>query len=201
MQLLLCQQQDLLLLKLNLYKGEYMNTNEYGLYQSPCTASGEVPCKSCNSQVHPDKATWYNVGISHYSKEKGVSYIQDHGSTFTCNEVCAKDNVHASIDKHTSLKHGVYTDTLNPDQSHASELVRQNAEYSPITRTWESLPTVDAITGENLGNDIYIPHLDRWSHSGGVQGGYHQFTGELATATLEDCIELCHRLIDKVLSA
>lgn len=177
-----------------------MDANEIGIYQSPPKDIKEVPCKSCKLPIHPEKATWYNVGISHYNKSKGVSYIQDHSLTYSCDEECARNHIHLRIDTHKELEHGVFSDRLNPDNNHPDELVRVNAEYTPLTRTWESLPTINALTGERLADDIYVPHLDRWSHHGGIQGGYHQFTGELATSTLEQCIELCHLLVDKVLN-
>lgn len=175
-----------------------MTFNHYGVYESP-KDTNDTYCKTCYTEVHPHNATWYNIGISHYSKDKGVSYIQDHSESFCCNHACADTEVHRRIEAQSAFPHGIYHPELNPNESHPTELVKINAEYTPISRTWSSLPTINAITGEPLGDDIYVPHVDRWSHNGGRQGGYHQFTGELGTATLDQCIDLCHILVDKVL--
>jgi hypothetical protein len=173
------------------------------IHISPQSEAVAVPCANSGQLVRPDQAVWYNLGISHFHKEKGVSYIQVHTSPYCVDDAHAVEFAHKRADSHRDLPHGVYdAATLNPKNEHPEALVRQNAEYSPLGRGWASLPKIDALTGEQLGDDIYVPHVDRWSNqqpNDGVQGSYHQITGELGTATLEGCIRLIHVLIDEVL--
>ncbi len=164
-----------------------------------------VPCYNpvCQETVSPDSAVWYDMGISHYNKAKGVSYIQVHTSPYSCNEECAKNVAHARAEGHKKLAHGKFDkNALNPKDEHPDDLVRQNAEYSPIGRAWSSLPKVDALTGQPLGDDIYVVHLDRSSHQEPKKGlhGYHTTTGELGCSTLDGAIQLIHVIIDEILS-
>lgn len=173
------------------------------IFSTPPAETVEVPCANSGQPIKPNEAVWYNIGISHYNKEKGVSYIQVHDSPYCIDDDNANEFAHKRADQHKDLAHGVHdSEVLNPNQEHADDMVRQNAEYSPLGRAWSSLPKVDALTGEDLADDIYVPHVDRWSNqpSNKVQGGYHQVTGELGTATLESCIKLIHVLIDEVLN-
>src|SRR5260370_13247291 len=175
------------------------------IYKSPDVEETYVQCANSGKSVKPSEAVWHNIGISHYNKEKGVSYIQIHDTPYCVNDNHAIQHAHKRADQHASLTHGVHDSaTLNPNKKHQDDLVRQNAEYSPLGRGWATLPRVDALTGQALGDDIYVPHVDRWSNkpnaSGGVQGGSHQATGELGTSTLEGCIRLIHVIIDEVLA-
>lgn len=176
------------------------------IFTQPAAEAVPVTCfhNGCDEQVSPNQAIWYNVGISHYNKEKGVSYIQVHSSPFCCSQDHAAAHAHQRADDLAQLPHGEFDAAkLNPLQEHPDVLVQQNALYTPLSRAWASLPKIDALTGQELGDDIYVPHLDRWSNQPdvpGVQGGYHQVTGELGTATLESAIQLCHVLIDEILS-
>lgn len=175
------------------------------IYTSPVREQKKIPCynQECDKQVSPNEAVWYNMGISHYSKQKGVSYIQVHVSPFCCGEACAREFIHKRIDQHANLPHGEYDEVLlNPLGEHSSSLVEANARYTPLGRGWDTLPIVDGITGLPLGDDIYVPHLDRCSNQDPQRGteGYHVSTGELGTATLSDCIKLCHLLVDEILT-
>ena len=188
------------------------------LYKTPDPETVQVPCNhaGCEEQVAPNAATWYNLGISHYNKAKGVSYIQVHTTPYCCNEEHAAAVAHIRADNHRTLSFGEFDPAiLNPAGEHPDTLVQQNAIYSPPGRAWASLPKVDAMTGQPLGNDIYVPHVDRWSPRSpvydeegsvagyvveGHQGGYFQVTGELGAATLEEAIQLIHILIDEVLA-
>lgn len=175
------------------------------LFATPAAETVPVACAGadCNEQIRPDQAVWYDIGISHYNKAKGVSYIQVHSSLFACSEDCAAKAAHSRADSHKNLPHGKFdAATLNPKGEHPDTLVQQNAVYSPIGRSWASLPKVDALTGEALGDDIYVVHVDRSSHQDPKRGthGYHTSTGELATATLDGAIQLIHVIIDEVLA-
>ena len=175
------------------------------IYTSPVFEQKKSPCynTSCTEDVSPDAAVWYNMGISHYNKHLGVSYLQVHTSPFCCSEQCATDFIHSRIDRHANFTHGEFSEELlNPLKEHPSAIIESNALYSPIGRAWASLPTIDALSGAPLGDDIYVPHLDRCSHQDPKRGteGYHVITGELGTATLQDCVKLCHLLVDEILS-
>lgn len=175
------------------------------LFVTPPVEAIPVACagQDCQEQVRPDAAIWYDIGISHFNKERGVSYIQIHNSLFSCSEACAVKAAHARADSHKDLPHGQFdAATLNPDGLHPDVLVQQNAVYTPLGVAWASLPKVDALTGAPLGDDIYVPHVDRSSHQDPKRGvhGYHTPIGFLGTATLESCIQLIHVIIDEILA-
>lgn len=176
-------------------------------YSNPIGSREDVlgTCKAqdCHNMIVPASSVWYNVGISHYSKSKGFSYIQVHDYPHCCSEQCAKDLTHSRLEQHRLLPHGVHSSSLNPDGDFADELVRQNAEYTPLPVAWNTLPQVDALTGSTLGDDIYIPHIDRWDslNGSGIQGGYQNMTGiTLGCSTLDGAIQLAHQLVEEMSS-
>ena len=176
-------------------------------YSNPVVSREDIPgtCKAndCMNITVPSSSVWYNVGISHYSKSQGFSYIQIHDYPHCCSEQCAKDLTHSRLELHRSLPHGVHSSALNPDGDFVDELVRQNAEYSPLPVAWNTLPQIDALTGSPLSDDIYIPHVDRWNSldDSGVQGGYQNQTGVmLGCSTLDGALQLAHQLVEQMSS-
>jgi|SRR6185437_2549001 len=152
----------------------------------------------------------FAVGISHYHREKGKSYIQVHDDMVHESHEDAVAAVHARIDLHAGpgFEHGKYDPVaLNPNEQYSHDLVRQNAEYHASPYAWGTLPKIDAITGETLGDDIYVPHVDncRLGHCyqailqemNGGHGSLEQYN--LGCATLENAIACAHAIVDEIL--
>lgn len=166
------------------------------------------------SQLHtvpeekPEIPHGFAVGISHYHRQKGKSYLQVHDDMVHDNHEDAVAAVHARIDSHADMTHGVYEpEKHNPNEAYPHELVKGNAEYHPSPYAWSTLPKIDAITGEALGDDIYIPHVDNCRLGHCYQAVLQELNGgkgslenyNLGFSTLEGAIAGAHAIVDEVL--
>lgn len=168
-----------------------------------------VPVKDCahsdcSESFNVDDSHRFGVGISHYRKDRNGVWIRSYIQVFQTFHCCSRDHAlqvaHANVDNLKNLPFGTYNATLhNPANEQTHETCQKNVEYNADGLMPESaLPKVDAITGEVLTNDVYIPHVDdstRGTHYQAVLGV------TLGAGTLDNAIELAHRILDEVLEA
>lgn len=161
----------------------------------------------CDEQFETDLSHRFGVGISHYRRDGETgewtrSYVQVFKTFHCCTRPHALEVAHSNVDSLKSLPFGQYDQAVhNPVMEQSHQVARANVEYNQDGLLPESaLPTVDALTGEKLENDRYLPHVDDSTRGLTYQSilGSH---ATLGTATLEGAIELCHRLLDEVLEA
>lgn len=181
-----------------------------------CAASGcEEPAGHC---LH------YYVAISHYRRDAAAglwerSFIQVYKDDPACSHDHQLANGHARVDALANLSHGAFDEKLmNPDGTmHVwtdSQMARHRllAEYHPNDGiSAKNLPTMDAITGLALSNDIFVPHVGDANPTDHYQEilrrGVLNLTGQnltvdqltFGTATFENALVLAHRIIDEVL--
>lgn len=170
-------------------------------YTTPKQNTEIYTCMICSEPTN--SPTWYNIGISLYSKEKGYSHIQSYNSHFCCSPECAREHAHKQIENLREVQFGLDYPHFNSGLLHAPSLVNEAAIFTALPRAWSTLPQVSALDGGELSDDIYIAYADRWSNDVEnvcLQGCYQQATGqELATANHLDCITLLHRIVDEIL--
>lgn len=163
----------------------------------------------CEEQVAKDSSHRFSVGISHYDLvTHQKSYIQVHQTMFCCTREHAKLAAHARIEAHKGFQFGVFDKSaLNPvGDEFPDSLVQANAEYHPNPR-YSPLPTVDCVTGQPLGSDVYLLHVDDSTRGTCYQEVLQKRDSspksleyyDLATATLDNAVVAAHAILDEIL--
>src|SRR5579859_1392446 len=171
-------------------------------------------CKAdnCNNTFARDNAVLYAFGITHYSKDKGQSYLQIHDSMFSCSDECAIAATHKRIEDTKVFNHGEFHENLHPNGEFTDELVKQNVSYTPMLGSWQSLPKRCALSacGKDLTNatDIYVPHVDAKGHC--YQDVLMQLDGNdskgsldaynLGACCLDHAYQVAHAIVDFILA-
>ncbi len=172
--------------------------------------------EECTSQFATEDSMGFSVGISHYHKAKGHSYMQVHEDQHTCSHAHALDAIHDRIDAHGCMVPGQYrAEVLNPRSTAPDALVRNAVEYHDSPRAFASLPKVCAIAtcGKQLTTDVYAPHVDYARPGDGYAGQCYQAVlqqanggigsleqYELACCSLDHAVQAAHALVDEVLA-
>lgn len=161
----------------------------------------------CDAQFETDLSHRFGVGISHYHRDAATgewtrSYVQVFKTFHCCTRDHALQVAHGNVDAFAHLPFGSYDPAVhNPDGEQTHAVARANVEYNTDGLLPESaLPQVDALTGEKLGDERYLPHVD--DSTRGLD--YRSILGShiiLGTATLAGAIQLSHLLLDEVLEA
>lgn len=150
----------------------------------------------------------FAIGISHYHKDKGKSYVQVHDDMVHETHTDAVKAVHARIDQHKDFEHGVYDPAqLNPNGQYPHKLVKGATEYHPNPYPWASLPQIDGFTGQLLGDEMWVPHVDncRLGHcyqavlqeQNGGRGSLENYN--IGFSSKEGAIAGAHAIVDQIL--
>ena len=184
------------------------------LFTSPASPPTSI-CghENCNEVFLTDLSHRFGVGIAHYKRDKSGQYVRSYNQVFRsfhcCTRAHALETAHVNADNLASLPFGSYDQLRhNPVGEQTDATCKLNVEYNLAGALPDSaLPTIDAITGESLvgASDIYVPHVDDSTkgmmYQTVLQVAGHPITRWLGTATLENAVTLCHRILDEVLEA